>query len=111
MQKLPHAYTEFKINVMILKRHDFHYTVQNICYYFSSHVNQKTTLTDPRLAFAETVKEDITTFRQKFDGNSTALEVLQGRDLTGQYVVVTGANSGIGLYSEHTHQEVSRLIN
>ncbi|KAK3578962.1 hypothetical protein CHS0354_034751 [Potamilus streckersoni] len=64
--------------------------------FYVDHVNQKTTLTDPRLAFAEVVKGDNTAFRQKFDGNSTALEVLQGRDLTGQYAIVTGANSGIG---------------
>lgn len=35
-------------------------------------------------------------FHQKFDAGSTALQVLHGRDLTGRYVIVTGANSGIG---------------
>ena len=61
-----------------------------------SHVNQKTTYTDPRLAFAEEVKNSPLDFRQKFDGSSTALQVLHGRDMSGKYVIVTGANSGIG---------------
>ncbi|XP_052232695.1 WW domain-containing oxidoreductase-like isoform X2 [Dreissena polymorpha] len=59
------------------------------------HVNKKTTFTDPRLAFAET-ESSRKTFRQKFDGSSTALHILSGRDLTGKYVIITGANSGIG---------------
>jgi hypothetical protein len=29
------------------------------------------------------------------------MELLEGRSLTGQYVVITGANSGIGGYSNH----------
>lgn len=61
-----------------------------------SHINQKTTYTDPRLAFAEEVKDTPLDFRQKFDGSSTALQILHGRDLTGKYVLITGANSGIG---------------
>ena len=60
-----------------------------------SHVNQKTTFTDPRLAFAE-IESSSRELHQKFDGNSTALQILQGRDLTGRYVIITGANSGIG---------------
>ena len=59
-------------------------------------MNQKTTYTDPRLAFAEEIKEEKSSFKQKFDGSSTAMHVLQGRDLTGKYAIVTGANSGIG---------------
>ncbi|KAJ8303308.1 hypothetical protein KUTeg_019704 [Tegillarca granosa] len=65
-----------------------------VCYI--DHINQKTTYTDPRLAFAEEVKDSPYDFRQRFDGNSRALQVLQGRDLTGKYIIVTGANSGIG---------------
>ncbi|NXF20244.1 WWOX oxidoreductase, partial [Rhodinocichla rosea] len=33
---------------------------------------------------------------QKYDGNSTAMEILQGRDLSGKVAIITGANSGIG---------------
>ncbi|KAI8501902.1 hypothetical protein Bbelb_203140 [Branchiostoma belcheri] len=61
--------------------------------YYVDHVTRITTYTDPRLAFA--VSED-KEWRQRFDGHSTALQVLQGRDLTGRVAVVTGANSGIG---------------
>eukprot|EP00057_Strongylocentrotus_purpuratus_P023641 XP_011678115.1 PREDICTED: WW domain-containing oxidoreductase [Strongylocentrotus purpuratus] len=39
---------------------------------------------------------DPTKLAQRFDAYSTALHVLQGRDLSGQYAIVTGANSGIG---------------
>jgi len=64
-----------------------------------SHVSEKTTYTDPRLAFAVDAKqENDKTVRQRFDGSSTALHVLQGRDLSGKYAIVTGANSGIGVY-------------
>ncbi|RUS82634.1 hypothetical protein EGW08_009587 [Elysia chlorotica] len=64
--------------------------------FYVDHINQKTTYTDPRLAFAEEIKDSPYDFRQKFDASSTALQVLMGRDLTGKYVIVTGANSGIG---------------
>lgn len=65
-------------------------------YFLGSHINDRTTFTDPRLAFAEAVKTSPLDIRQKFDGSSTALQVLQGRDLTGQYALITGANCGIG---------------
>ncbi|XP_059144159.1 WW domain-containing oxidoreductase-like [Physella acuta] len=64
--------------------------------FYVDHINQKTTYTDPRLAFAEEVKDTPLDFRQKFDGSSTALQILHGRDMTGKYVLITGANSGIG---------------
>ncbi|KAK0043097.1 WW domain-containing oxidoreductase [Biomphalaria pfeifferi] len=64
--------------------------------FYVDHVNQKTTYTDPRLAFAEEVKDNPMDFRQKFDGSSTALQVLHGRDLTGKFALITGANCGIG---------------
>lgn len=32
----------------------------------------------------------------RFDGSSTALQVLHGRDLSGKIAVITGANCGIG---------------
>ncbi|CAG5128309.1 unnamed protein product [Candidula unifasciata] len=64
--------------------------------FFVDHINQKTTYTDPRLAFAEEVKDSPLDFRQKYDGSSTALQILHGKDLTGRFVLITGANSGIG---------------
>lgn len=70
-------------------------------FFIFSHVNKKTTLTDPRLAFAVTESKDL---KQKFDGSSTALHVLNGRDLTDKYVIVTGANSGIGTLTSHCHK-------
>lgn len=62
----------------------------------NSHINKKTTYTDPRLAFAVEEKDGPDDFRQHFDSCSTALQVLHGRDLTGRVAIVTGANSGIG---------------
>jgi len=61
-----------------------------------SHITQKTTSTDPRLAFAVDNNANAGEFRQKFDASTTAAQVLRGRDLTGSHVIVTGANSGIG---------------
>ena len=40
-------------------------------------VNKKTTYTDPRLAFAKETVTASSTFRQKFDSGSTALQVLE----------------------------------
>jgi len=34
--------------------------------------------------------------RQRFDGSSTALAVLHGRDLRNKVALITGANTGIG---------------
>lgn len=59
--------------------------------------NNRSTFTDPRLAFTQEEKENPQDFRQKFDGSSTAFQVLHGRDLTGKIAIVTGANCGIGL--------------
>ncbi|KAK3085657.1 hypothetical protein FSP39_006774 [Pinctada imbricata] len=70
--------------------------------FYVDHINKKTTYTDPRLAFAEDVKKNPYDFKQKFDGNSTAMQVVLGKDLTGTYVVVTGANSGIGFETART---------
>lgn len=62
-----------------------------------SHINKKTTYTDPRLAFAiEDRLERKGGLKQRFDASSTAQQVLLGRDLTNQFVIVTGGNSGIG---------------
>lgn len=51
--------------------------------------------TDPRLAFAQ--EEAGTSIRQKFDGSSTAMSVLHGKDLSGKVALITGCNVGIGL--------------
>uniref|UniRef100_I6L4Q1 WW domain-containing oxidoreductase n=1 Tax=Latimeria chalumnae TaxID=7897 RepID=I6L4Q1_LATCH len=71
-------------------------TDENGQLFFVDHINKRTTYLDPRLAFTvedNPVKPNI---RQRYDGNSTAMEILQGRDLTGKVAIVTGANSGIG---------------
>mgnify|MGYP001801562668 CR=1 FL=1 len=72
---------------------------KSLCTLFS-HINKKTTFTDPRLAFAVEDKDiagDMSTVKQKFDSYSTAQQVLTGRDLTGKYAIITGANAGIGM--------------
>jgi WW domain-containing oxidoreductase len=70
-------------------------------------VNNRTTFTDPRLAYAvernlldEELDEDGTgggvgggskhSFRQRFDACSTAAQVLHGVDLSGKVAIVTG---------------------
>lgn len=64
--------------------------------FFCSHVSKRTTYTDPRLAFAVDLNKKKEPFRQRFDASSTTDQVLQGTDLTGKVVIVTGASSGIG---------------
>ncbi|XP_055504818.1 WW domain-containing oxidoreductase isoform X1 [Leucoraja erinacea] len=64
--------------------------------YFVDHINKRTTFLDPRLAFTIEETSDKPTIRQRYDGNSAAMEILHGRDLSGKVVIVTGANSGIG---------------
>lgn len=36
---------------------------------------------------------------KRFDGNTAALDILQGRDLSDKVVLVTGGNSGIGEFN------------
>ena len=69
--------------------------------FFCSHINKRTTYLDPRLAFTVEDNPVKPTTRQKYDGNSTAMEILQGRDLSGKVVIITGANSGIGRLTLH----------
>ncbi|XP_075432861.1 WW domain-containing oxidoreductase isoform X2 [Ascaphus truei] len=71
-------------------------TDENGQIYFVDHLNKRTTYLDPRLAF--TVEENPTKMntRQKYDGNTTAMEILQGCELSGKVAIVTGANTGIG---------------
>lgn len=33
---------------------------------------------------------------KRYDGNTAALDILQGRDLSDKVVLITGGNSGIG---------------
>ncbi|XP_055713158.1 WW domain-containing oxidoreductase [Phlebotomus papatasi] len=64
---------------------------------FIDHNNKTTTYIDPRLAFAvEEVPTSVSEIRQRFDGSSTALQILHGRALSGKLAIVTGSNVGIG---------------
>lgn len=69
---------------------------------FSSHINKRTTYFDPRQAFTV---EDVTVKPKRYDGNTTALEILQGHNLSDKVIIVTGANAGIGEW--HNNQSVS----
>ncbi|KAG8456267.1 hypothetical protein GDO86_002162 [Hymenochirus boettgeri] len=71
-------------------------TDENGQIYFVDHLNKRTTYLDPRIAF--TVEDQPTKInpRQKYDGNTTAMDILQGCDLSGKVAIVTGANTGIG---------------
>ncbi|XP_062923283.1 WW domain-containing oxidoreductase isoform X4 [Mobula hypostoma] len=74
-------------------------TDENGQVYFVDHINKRTTYLDPRLAFTVEETSEKPNIRQRYDGNSAAMEILQGRDLSGKVVIVTGANSGIGFES------------
>lgn len=61
-----------------------------------SHINKRRTYFDPRQAFTV---EDVVVKPKRYDGNTAALEILQGRDLSDKVVVITGGNSGIGEFT------------
>ncbi|KAJ8252696.1 hypothetical protein COCON_G00220080 [Conger conger] len=61
--------------------------------FYVDHINKRTTYFDPRQAFTV---EDMQQKPKRYDSNTTALDILQGRDLSDRVVVITGANSGIG---------------
>lgn len=63
---------------------------------FINHSTHIKTYTDPRLAFATEEKEHYMDFRQRFDGSSTAFQVLHGLDLSGKVILITGGSNGIG---------------
>lgn len=65
--------------------------------FFYNNMTKQTTNIDPRLAFAaEEPPMNISQVRQRFDGSTTALQILHGKDLHGRLAIVTGANCGIG---------------
>lgn len=70
-----------------------------------SHLESRTTYTDPRLAFAVEDNDNVksnkadsnkTRPRQRFDGSSKPKQILHGLDLSNRTFLITGANSGIG---------------
>ncbi|XP_067090230.1 WW domain-containing oxidoreductase [Osmerus mordax] len=61
--------------------------------FYVDHINKRTTYFDPRQAFTV---EDVVVKPKRYDGNTAALEILQGRDLSDKVVLITGGNSGIG---------------
>lgn len=71
----------------------------HMCYFLACLrlATNRITYIDPRLAFA-TEDNGIRTkeVKRRFDGSTRALQVLQGLDLSGKHVVITGANTGIG---------------
>ncbi|XP_034032575.1 WW domain-containing oxidoreductase [Thalassophryne amazonica] len=60
---------------------------------YVDHINKRTTHFDPRQAFTV---EDVMVKPKRYDGNTAALEILQGRDLSDKVILITGGNSGIG---------------
>lgn len=62
-----------------------------------SHINKRTTYFDPRQAFTV---EDVVVKPKRYDGNTAALEILQGRDFSDKVVLITGGSSGIGEFNE-----------
>ncbi|CAB1323087.1 unnamed protein product [Coregonus sp. 'balchen'] len=62
--------------------------------YYANHINKRKTYFDPRQAFTV---EDVLVKPKRYDGNTAALEILQGRDLSDRVVLITGGNSGIVL--------------
>jgi len=59
-------------------------------------LKKKTSYTDPRLAFAKPLTSK-NLQSQKYLPETSALDVLKNRDLTGKYAIVTGGNRGLGL--------------
>ncbi|XP_041745391.1 WW domain-containing oxidoreductase-like isoform X1 [Coregonus clupeaformis] len=61
--------------------------------FYVDHINKRNTYFDPRQAFTV---EDVLVKPKRYDGNTAALEILQGRDLSDRVVLITGGNAGIG---------------
>ncbi|RNA38788.1 WW domain-containing oxidoreductase, partial [Brachionus plicatilis] len=60
---------------------------------FVDQINNVSSYTDPRLAFARNENQMKTFY---FDENSTALDLIKNRDLSGKFAIVVGANRGVG---------------
>ncbi|KAI4825002.1 hypothetical protein KUCAC02_020707, partial [Chaenocephalus aceratus] len=60
---------------------------------YVDHINKRTTYFDPRQAFTV---EEVVLKPKRYDGNTAALEILQGRDFSDKVILITGGNSGIG---------------
>ena len=66
-----------------------------------SNIHQKTSYTDPRLAFCKNKsksksKMNDPTSMQYVNANSAALDLIRDRDLTGLRAIVTGGTNGVG---------------
>ncbi|GAA6065559.1 WW domain-containing oxidoreductase-like isoform X2, partial [Tachysurus ichikawai] len=62
--------------------------------FYVDHINKRKTYFDPRQAFTV---EDVQVKPKRYDGNTAALEILQGHDLSDKVIIITGGNSGIEL--------------
>ncbi len=64
---------------------------------YVDHVREKTSFTDPRLAFAKIEKHvEIDLKRFPIDNTTIATNLLNDRDLTNTTAIITGANKGLG---------------
>lgn len=84
------------LNVTLRTKSLCSYLYRNIIFaLLFSHINKRSTYFDPRQAFTV---EDVVIKPKRYDGNTAALDILQGRDLSDKVVLITGGNSGIGEY-------------
>jgi hypothetical protein len=72
-------------------------------YDIKSHLREKTTFTDPRLAFARILRNDSALNAKSsnksvftIDTNAIAMQFLNDRDLSTKTAIITGANRGLG---------------
>ena len=64
---------------------------------YVDHSRQKTSFTDPRLAFAKIEKQaEILLNKFPMDNSIIAMNLLNDRDLTNNTAIITGANKGLG---------------
>lgn len=53
---------------------------------------------------------DVLVKPKRYDGNTAALDILQGRDLSDKTVLITGGNSGIGEFNKILNYIQSNLL-